>query len=84
MHTISQTTNRDYAVQGYSLCPTINCYYCKKNNYGQKNYTLYVAIKEKKKQKSSDKGKLWAAYSISSNNIQKLASLVITINKDKL
>lgn len=32
-HTIAQTPNRGYVVQGYLLCLTINCFYYKKDNH---------------------------------------------------
>lgn len=43
-----------------------------------------MITKEKKKWKVSDKKKLWAAYCTSFNNVQKLASITITVNENEL
>ena len=55
---ITQTLNGDYAVQGYSLWSTINCFHCKKNGHGWKDCDQYLANKKGKRWKASDKGKL--------------------------
>ena len=81
--TISRTLDGGYAVQGYSLRPAINCFHCKKDGHGWRDCTLYLATKEGKKWKASDKGKLGAARGTPSNTIQERASLALAVDEDE-
>ena len=83
IRTISRTADGGYTVQSYSSRPTINCFHCKKDGHGWRDCTLYFATEERKKWKASDKGKLWAARSTSSNTVQELASLAIAVDEDE-
>ena len=82
--TITRTPDGGYAVQDYSLRLAINCFYCKKNGHGWRDCTQYLATKERKRWKASDKGKLWTAHGPPSNTVQVLASFTIAVDKDKL
>ena len=83
VRTIARTPDGGYAVQGYSLCPAINCFHCKKDGHGWRDFTQYLATKEGKRWKASDKGKLWTAHGPPSNTIQELASFTIAVDNNK-
>lgn len=61
----------------------MNCYHYKKNNYRWRNYTLYLSTDERKKWKTSDKGKQQTTCGITSGNIPELTILAIIINKEE-
>ena len=81
--TISQTPDGGYAVQGYSSRPAINCFHCKKDGHGWRDCTQYLATKDGKKWKASDKSRLWATRNASSSAVQELASLAIAVDEEK-
>lgn len=81
--TVSRTADGGYTVQGYSSRPAMNCYHCKKDGHGWRDCTLHLSTDEGKKWKASDKGKQWTIRGTTSDNIQELASLAITVDKEE-